>query len=964
MECNSNCLFLPNLQLVKKNKTLVFCLLALLWTSPFSFGRPKPIGREHILLDTGWKFALGHSYNKDLDFGNGKGNFSYYAKTGYGDGAAAENFDDRVWRTIDLPHDWAIELPFSRKGTHSHGFKAMGDNFPENNIGWYRKTFFIPETDKGKRVNIEFEGIRRDAKIWINGFYIGEEHSAYSSYQYDMSAYLNYGGNNVIAVRADAGMEEGWFYEGAGIYRHVWLNKTSPLHIAYNGTFITTEIKHNNAEVTAKTTVVNDGTQTAYFYVHQSFDGPSGGPVAAGQSDLSMLAPGETREFRQTVTIENPGIWTLEQPNLYHATTQITIGNNAVDSYRTTFGIRTLRFNADSGFFLNGKHIFLKGTNNHLDFSGTGVAVPDGLQEYRIQVLKSMGCNAVRCSHNPPNAAFLDDCDRLGILVLDENRLMGTSPEHYQQLTRMILRDRNHPSVIAWSVGNEEWAIEGKERGARIAAEMQAFVRRLDPTRRITAAVSGGRVEGISTAIDVMGYNYNEMGDIDEHHKKYPQQPMMLTEERTAFATRGVYVMDAANAHTTPTDWDPKSTYNVEQGMQFCSTRPFMAGLFYWTGFEYHGEPDPFSWPQVTSQFGIVDLCGFPKDQYYFVKSAWTDTPMVHIGTHWNWPGREGQKIYTKVYSNCAEVELFLNGKSLGKKKLPQLSSAVWEIPYKKGVLAAKAYKNGKLAAIDKVETTGDPALITMQQKVYTSNITGGRSAVVNIQLRDAKNRVAPLAANQLSFDVSGPAKIIGVANGDPSSHDPEVFTETVRTFPLGKPVMAFVTDETQAVQHMETLNWQPFRQTRAVNKPVSDTLIMIKTEFDFAKTDSNSTLTYFSKNIAVNQSVYLNGQPIGKNKGDNETMNQYVLNRALLKQGINTLLIIGKPFIRKTVWQEIYTDPGIIGEHKPAPQWQRKTFNGLAQAILLMDGDKPGKVTVKAAADGLKTAEIEINNN
>jgi beta-galactosidase len=943
-------------------KITVFYSLLLLATISFSYGQSTPASREHILLDSGWKFALGHSYNKDLDFGNGKGSFSYYAKTGYGDGAAAEKFDDRAWRAVDLPHDWAIELPFSRKGVHSHGFKAMGDQFPENNVGWYRKNFFIPEGDKDKRVFIEFEGIFRDAKIWINGFYIGEEHSGYSSYQYDISAYLNYGENNVVSVRVDAGMSEGWFYEGAGIYRHVWLNKTNPLHIDYNGTFITSEINQSSALVTARTTVVNDGTEPASFAISQNFTDGTGKQVAGTKSSQYILQPGETKEFWQRVIIEDPKLWSLESPNLYHATTKLITGDGETDDHLTTFGIRTVRFSADSGFFLNGKHVFLKGTNNHLDFSAAGVAVPDGLQEYRIQVLKSMGCNAIRCSHNPPNVAFLDDCDRMGILVLDENRLMGTSPEHYQQLSRMILRDRNHPSIFAWSIGNEEWAIEGNEKGARIAFEMETYAHRLDSTRRITAAVSGGRVEGISTTIDVMGYNYNEMGDIDEHHKKFPEQPMMLTEERTSSATRGTYVTDAANAHMVPTDWDPKSANNVAQGLQFCSTRPFMAGMFYWTGFEYHGEPDPYSWPQVISQFGIVDLCGFPKDQYYFVKSAWTDTPMVHIGTHWNWPGREGQNIYTKVYSNCDEVELFLNGKSMGRKAIPHLSGVVWEIPYKKGVLLAKGYKNGKLTAADKVETTGTASAITMQQMVYTGTITGSRSAIVNIQLRDNKNRVDPLAMNQLSFEVTGPAKIIGVANGDPSSHDPEVFTETIRTDPLSRPRMTFATYENQAVQAADTYSWRPFQQTRVVNKPESDTLVVAKTDFDLSNVDEHTSYTYFPKNISSHQSVYLNGKLIGKNEGTNDAMNQYELDHALLKAGKNVLLIIGKPFVRKSPWEEMNTDPGIIQERQAIQQWQRKTFNGMAQVILLIE-DKPGNITVKAAGDGLKPGIIRVDN-
>jgi beta-galactosidase len=506
-------------------------LLFLFLLAPFVLLKAQPTGiwqspkRERILLDSGWRFALGHEFDKSLDFENGTGYFSWYAKTGYGDGAAAEKFDDRAWRQVNIPHDWAMELPFSQSGSRSHGYKALGSQFPGNDVGWYRKSFFIPLSDTAKRINIEFEGIFRDAKIWVNGFYVGEEHSGYSSFQYDVSAYLNYGGNNVVAVRADAGMEEGWFYEGAGIYRHVWLNKTAPLHIAYNGTFITSNVGDKTAMVTAHTTVTNDGAQPETFVVKQHFLDASGHAVAENTSETYTLSAGETKEYRAVVTIKSPSLWTLTNPNLYHAVTNIETGGGEADTYSTTFGVRTIRFSADSGFFLNGEHVFLKGTNNHQDFEGAGIAVPDGLQDYRIEVLKSMGCNAIRCSHNPPNIAFLDACDRLGMLVIDENRLMGTSPEHYQGLSRMMLRDRNHPSVIAWSVGNEEWAIEGNPKGARIVREMQEYAQRLDSTRRFTAAVSGGRVQGISTAADVMGYNYNEFGDIDEHHKNVPSSP-------------------------------------------------------------------------------------------------------------------------------------------------------------------------------------------------------------------------------------------------------------------------------------------------------------------------------------------------------------------------------------------------------------------------------------------------------
>ena len=594
------------MQPAKKFLPMIVMLVQItIFGSIFTFAQAQdyvesPPVREHLLMDFGWRFALGHAGDAEQDFDHGTGYFSYFAKTGYGDGPAAGNFDDRAWRIINLPHDWAVELPFDHRGSHSHGYRAIGRAFPENSIGWYRRHFFIPESDLGRRIVIEFDGVHRDAIIWVNGFYVGTEHSGYSSYQYDITDYLNYGGDNVVAVRVDVTLEEGWFYEGAGIYRHVWLTKTAPLHVDQYGTFITSEPQPGMAVITVRTTVVNEGKTTVSFRVIQNIQEMNGKPVASGELNGLTLESGEKKEYLTILRVDQPRLWSLESPDLYQLVTIIQQDDSVVDQYLTNFGIRSVRFDPNEGFFLNGQNLKLQGTNNHQDHAGVGTALPDALQEFRVARLKSMGCNAYRCSHNPPTPELLDACDRMGMLVLDENRLMGSSPEHFQQLERMILRDRNHPCVIAWSLGNEEWAIEGNIKGARIAATMQTIAQRLDPSRRITAASSGGWGSGISTVIDMMGFNYIVHGDIDEQHAKFPDQPGMGTEETTGAGTRGIYEDDFANGHTIQMDRRPGGA-SIETGLKYYAARPFLAGLFYWTGFDYRGEANPIGWPQAVS---------------------------------------------------------------------------------------------------------------------------------------------------------------------------------------------------------------------------------------------------------------------------------------------------------------------------------------------------------------------------
>ena len=655
---------------MKSKKTY---LLTVLWFLMIAFmngqSQEQSSPREKLLMDFGWRFALGHAYDTKKDFDNGSGYFSYFAKTGYGDGAAAENFDDRGWRILDVPHDWCVELPFDSLGSFSHGYKALGRNFPQNSVGWYRKKFTIPESDLGKRIYVEFDGVFRNSIVWVNGFYLGTEHSGYVGFSYDISDYLNYGGDNVIAVRIDATMEEGWFYEGAGIYRHVWLTKVSPLHVIKDGTFVTTDLKKNTAVITTRTAVKNESMENSIFNIEESIVDSSGKVIASGSKKNLSLKAGNQNEYISRFSVVDPKLWSLESPYLHKLKTVIRSGEKIVDTYETIFGIRTVRFDPNEGFFLNGKHLKILGTADHQDHAGVGIAIPDALQEFRIKQLKEMGSNAIRTAHNPPTPELLDACDRLGMLVLDENRLMGINQEHLDCLERFIKRDRNHPSVILWSLGNEEWAIEGNIKGARVGATMQAFARRFDSSRAFTAAISGGWDNGTGMVMQVMGYNYILQGDIDEHHKKFPWQAGIGTEESNTGGTRGIYVSDDSKAHMAPTIRENAGT---EAGWKFYSARPFLSGLFYWTGFDYRGEMNPYDWPAISSQYGILDLCGFPKDIFYYLKSWWGKDPVLHIVPDWNLKGHEGQETKVTVYSNCEQVELLLNNKSLGKKDMPR----------------------------------------------------------------------------------------------------------------------------------------------------------------------------------------------------------------------------------------------------------------------------------------------------
>ena len=731
--------------------------------------------RETIRLDDGWKFAFGNAADPKKDFGCGTEYFNYLTKANsiHNEGPYVANFNDSTWQEVKVPHDWVTILPYADVASHSHGYKTVGYKYPETSVGWYRKTINIPACDLGKHIALQFDGIFRNARVWFNGFYMGTEPSGYATQVYDVTEYVNYGGDNLICVRADATLEEGWFYEGAGIYRDAWLLKSAAVSVAPFGTFVYADLKQPYDKVTiyVETEVNNHSLTTQQCEVSHRLLDADGREVAKSESSTIMLRAKQTLNSQLlTLNLSAPHLWSPADPYLYKVETTVKVDGRVTDVYETTTGIRDIEFDADRGFLLNGQPLKLKGVNMHQDHAGVGAAIPDALQAWRIKQLKKMGCNAYRASHNPMTPALLDICDREGILVIDENRLTGINEEHLRLLERMIKRDRNHPSVILWSNGNEEWGMENTIQGTRIAAAMREYTHLLDPTRHSTIANAGGRemVKGL----DVVGFNYIVQNDVDNQKKNNPTWKIVGTEETTGCGTRGWYFKDEKYpGRMVSLNRTMEQNYEniIERGWKFYDERPWAAGLFYWTGFDYRGEPNPLSYPAHDSEFGILDYCGFPKDEAYYLKSWWTDEPVLHIFPHWNLQGHEGEEVEVWAYSNCDEVELTVNGKKLGRQPMPRNGHLKWKAVYQPGRVEATGYKNGKRILTKTIETTKAAAKVVLKADRHQIAADGQDMAIVNIELHDQKGRFVPNACPVLTFCLEGDANIIGCGNGDPS---------------------------------------------------------------------------------------------------------------------------------------------------------------------------------------------------
>ena len=947
---------------------LVHLLLAAAGLNLFAAGTNSP--RERLLLDFGWKFHLGN------DWGIGQN----LAKAGTGTGPANVWFGDASWRTVDLPHDWAVELPFDKTADGAHGFKALGRGFPSNSVAWYRRTFELPKGDSGKRLWLEFDGAFRDCEVFVNGWFVGHHESGYGSFRYDITDVTDCGGKNVVAVKVNASEFEGWFYEGAGIYRHVWLVKTAPLAIAPDGIFVYSQFKNNvpegDAEIHIQTIVLNKLANEVIATVVAEVVGPDGKIIGSAQSH-NGVGPDAQSEFEQTISVSKPVLWSPESPELYKVVVKVFGADSTdhsanlkwtVDLKETEFGIRTVGFDKDKGFLLNGKPYLLKGTCNHQDHAGVGAALPDRLQYFRIAKLKEMGINAYRTSHNPPTPELLEACDHLGMLVMDENRLLGSDPMHLKWLEEFVRRDRNHPSVAIWSLANEEFSAGGTPAGKRVAETMQDLVKRLDPTRPVTYnAAVGNEFTGVNEIIEVRGWSYHiGTNNMDAYHAAHPNQPNVGSEQGSTVSTRGIYTNDAARGYVSAYDDNAQQWSNTaEEWWSFFAPRPWLSGGFIWTGFDYRGEPTPYRWPCINSHFGILDMCGFRKDNSWYYQAWWTDKPVLHLLPHWNWAGREGQEMDVRALSNCQEVELFLNGQSLGRQTMKKDSELKWKVKYAPGALSAKGYKNGQLVAETKVETTGTPTAVQLAPDRSTINADGEDVSMFTVAVTDAQGRVVPVATDLIHFELSGPGKILGVGNGDPSCHEPDVYLPVWTNYSVAANngwrwqsiSNPWNPNLPETAAQLDDSTWAPASVESASGPLTNGQHAVFRAHINVTEKELAAEVVELCfGSINGNGTIYLNGEKAGESHDGGMLVPLDVKRR--LHPGDNTVAVVVSNYSESGGLNQSVT---LRMQDKPVlPEWKRSVFNGLAQIIVQGTKD-PGEIKLTARADGLSPATASV---
>lgn len=714
---------------------------------------------EKFSLDKSW-----HFHNGDFPAPETNSHTASYmaSKAGGAIGAASPDFSHDDWEKVDLPHDWAVYNEFEEKWGPANGYKKRGK-------GWYSKSFRLDEADKGKQLLIEFDGIATHSVIYFNGSVVGRNFSGYNSFIVDITDMAVYGEQlNTLTVFVDATIIEGWWYEGAGIYRHVKLYKKNMCHITHWGVFVHPEKKTPDTwDALTDTTVENLSDDDKNLVLMSRIIDKDGNVVGKAETAFECKA-GKSTLIKQSVLTYSPLLWDIDSPELYTMTSELLCDGEIIDSQTNKFGFRTISIDKDKGFFLNGRHVPLYGTCNHQDHAGVGVAVPDSIQDYRVKLLKEMGSNAYRCAHGNPAPEILDACDKYGLLVMDENRNFNTSSDGIEQLRCMVMRDRNHPSVVMYSLFNEE-PLQGTPTGRKLAKTMRRVVEELDNTRFTVGAMNTGVTSeaGACDVLDMTGFNYITH-TYDEFREKYPNMPMLGSENDSAFETRGVYktdyekhIIDCYDSEAAP--WG--NTYR--DGFKQIDTRKHILGMFIWTGFDYRGEPTPFEWPSIGTQFGIMDTCGFKKDAFYLNKAFFTEEPMIHVLPHWNW--NEGETVKVMTHTNCEEAELFLNGISLGKKAVDKYDMAQWEVEFVPGELSMTGYRDGIAVCTDSVKTSEKAAklLITPHKDFAYSD----DAVAVNVCAVDENGIVVPYADNLVSFAVNG-GTVIGVGNGDPNSHE------------------------------------------------------------------------------------------------------------------------------------------------------------------------------------------------
>ena len=751
------------------------CLLLLITSLCSANSRPG----KRVSFNRNWRFNLG-------DVPNGQ-------DTG---------LNDSQWRQLDLPHDWSIEGEFSENAPSGTGGGAL-----PGGIGWYRKTFTVPLAAKGKLLFVEFDGVYRNSEVWINGHYLGKRPYGYSTFEYELTPHLIYGGGpNVIAVKVDNSQQpNSRWYSGSGIYRNVWLTTLDPVHVEHWGTYVTTpEVNTSSATVVIKTQVDNGSNSSAPVNLTTIILDANGREVARDVSK-GVAARDSHAEAGQILKVSSPLLWSDERPYLYKVVSQLDQGGRIVDRYETPLGIRTFHFDINRGFILNGKPVKIRGTCNHHDLGALGSAVNARAIERQLQMLKDMGVNGLRTSHNPPAPELLELADRMGFIVMDEAfdmwKIQKTKFDyhldwdewHKRDLEDMVLRDRNHPSVIIWSIGNEvveQW--NNNPLGGTISRELVGIVRNLDKTRPITSACNGVNTNNkvlTEGGLDLVGTNYDHK-KIPEMQKMFPGRMIIGTETTSALGTRGTYNMPSDEIRRWPRKWDevlkdgnPDFTCSAydnssapwgsthEETWKIVKKYDFFSGMFIWTGWDYIGEPTPYPWPAISSYFGIIDLAGFPKDAYYMYQSEWTDKPVLHLFPHWNW--KPGEKVDVVTYFNADEVELFLNGRSQGtKRKQGDDMLVYWRLPYEPGVLKAVSRKNGRVVLTREVRTAEEPARIVLEPDRSTIKADGSDLSFVTVKVVDRNGTVVPMADNLIKFELTGGGSIAGVDNGYQASHE------------------------------------------------------------------------------------------------------------------------------------------------------------------------------------------------
>ena len=752
-------------------------LLALLLSAEMIIAQHTDQKQRQTLFTRDWKFSLGDQ-----------------------PGANEVSFNDKDWRVLNLPHDWSIEGKFSKDNPATPSGGAL-----PGGIGWYRKTFSLSESQKDKLIFIDFDGVYHNSEVWINGHYLGKRPYGYSSFRYELTPYLKFGKEkNVIAVKVDNSQQpNSRWYSGSGIYRNVWLVTTGKIYVEHWGTFVTATMEgKTSSKISVKTKVKNSFDEEKSVTIITNILDNSGKKVTSLKT-LVKIPAASVNETEQKFEIDNPRLWDTEHPNLYKAITKIESEGKTVDQYETTFGIRSFYFDSAKGFFLNGKAMKIKGVCNHHDLGFLGAAINTRAIERQIEIMKGMGVNAIRTSHNPPAPELLDLCDKMGIIVMDEAFDMWAMKKvefdysldwkewHKRDLEDMVLRDRNHPSVFIWSIGNEI-PEQRDSSGIEITRELVSIIKNLDTTRPITSNMDYTKPDNFlnkSGALDLIGFSYHQY-DYEAFLQNYPNQKFIGSETTSSLATRGFYDMPSDSIRRWPIRWDiPFTQGNSEQmcsAYDNCSAPwgstneetwklikkyDYLSGMFLWTGFDYLGEPTPYTWPSRSSYFGIVDLAGFPKDFYYLYQSEWTNKPTLHIFPHWNW--EKGKQVDVWAYTNCDEVELFLNGKSLGtRKQQPDVFHLMWRVDYQPGTLKAIGKKDGKEILTKEIKTAGAPYKIEAVADRKQIKADGNDLSFITVRILDKDGILVPNADNLVHFDVTGEGKIIGVDNGLQTSHE------------------------------------------------------------------------------------------------------------------------------------------------------------------------------------------------